>query len=339
MKRGILVLSLFLISVLVISGCSSQMSPRPSQPIKVNLDKCLELLEDVNIELDQVNTQLEICQAALPPEQPFYMDDNGIIKCETAGVGDTGIVNGINYTAVNKIWLKAMAQDYENHNLATVCTSHVENMERMFENAEDFNQPIGSWDVSSVTNMYGMFLSAGEFNQDIGSWDVSSVTNMSKMFLGANEFNQDIGNWDVSSVTDMYGMFHLWSGVFNQDIGSWDVSSVTNMMQMFYAAGEFNQDIGSWDVSSVTNMYGMFLSADSFNQDISSWDVSSLTDMSKMFGKSHMVNYDFNQNISSWRDSWEEGGVPSHEEYDCCANHWQDDYKPFEPSECPWDTC
>jgi len=263
MKRGILVLSLFLISVLVISGCSSQMSPRPSQPIKVNLDKCLELLEDVNIELDQVNTQLEICQAALPPEQPFYMDDNGIIKCETAGVGDTGIVNGINYTAVNKIWLKAMAQDYENHNLATVCTSHVENMERMFENAEDFNQPIGSWDVSSVTNMYGMFLSAGEFNQDIGSWDVSSVT----------------------------------------------------------------------------NMYGMFLSADSFNQDISSWDVSSLTDMSKMFGKSHMVNYDFNQNISSWRDSWEEGGVPSHEEYDCCANHWQDDYKPFEPSECPWDTC
>ncbi len=137
----------------------------------------------------------------------------------------------------------------------------------MFQNATNFNQDIGSWDVSRVINMYGMFLSATSFNQDIGNWDVSSVTSMYLMFREATNFNKDIGNWDVSSVTNMQGMFQNATS-FNEDISNWDVSSVTNMSYMFYNATNFNQDIGNWNVSSVTNMNSMFQFCTNFISDI-----------------------------------------------------------------------
>jgi surface protein len=173
--------------------------------------------------------------------------------------------------------------------------SNVTNMMRMFYNSRAFNQPIGSWDVSNVTNMSYMFYDVNDFNQPIGNWNVSSVTNMKWMFVSANDFNQPIGSWDVSNVTDMSGMFAS-NWVFNQPIGSWDVSSVTDMLGMFDQACAFNQPIGSWDVSSVTDMLGMFKSACAFNQPIGSWNVSSVTTMNRMFFSAHA----FNQPIGSW---------------------------------------
>ena len=173
--------------------------------------------------------------------------------------------------------------------------SSVTNMSSMFQDADAFNQDIGSWDVSQVTNMSSMFQDADAFNQDIGSWDVSKVTDMESMFADADAFNQDIGSWDVSKVTDMESMFAD-ADAFNQDIGSWDVSKVRNMESMFDGATSFNEDIGSWDVSQVTNMSLMFNGADAFNQDIGSWDVSQVTDMSAMFS----FATSFNQDIGSW---------------------------------------
>ena len=250
----------------------------------------------------------------------FYLHENGVtIVCDEASVGDTGTINGVEYT-------KRSRDQVTTDNASATCTSGITDMSELFEykyvprdighwdvsNVIDMsrmfgfssysNRNIGYWDVSSVTNMSYMFRSASSFNQDIGGWDVSSVTNMRYMFYRARDFNQDIGGWDTSSVTDMNGMFgSFFGGVFsfNQDIGGWDVSSVTNMSSMFRNASSFNQDIGGWDVSSVTDMSRMFYNADAFNQDIGGWDVSSVssvTGMSAMFSGA----YTFNQDLSSW---------------------------------------
>ena len=235
---------------------------------------------------------------------PVYLAENGItIKAKDwAEIGDSGVINGIEYTVVNREMLEQMI--LEEQDVSTVCTSRVNSMNGLFSFAFSFNQDISNWDVSNVTNMRHMFSYTDSFNQDISQWDVSNVTNMSYMFAFTDSFNQPIGNWDVSNVTDMDSMFFD-AISFNQAIGNWDVSNVTNMMQTFRCALSFNQPIGDWEVSSVTNMSRMFgycdvtdLNSNSaiFNQDISNWDVSNVSDFSYMFqGASY-----FNQDISNW---------------------------------------
>ena len=154
-------------------------------------------------------------------------------------------------------------------------------------------------DLSRVTDMYGMFDSASDFNQDIGSWNVSNVTNMSFMFNTTGAFNQDIGSWDVSSVSNMNGMFAE-TFAFNQDIGNWDVSSVSNMQTMFNGVTAFNQDIGSWNVSNVSNMNGMFDAATAFDQDIGDWDVSSVTNARNMFNDAGLSTENYDALLKGW---------------------------------------
>jgi surface protein len=147
--------------------------------------------------------------------------------------------------------------------------------------------------------MFGMFYQNLAFNQPIGSWNVSSVTNMSSMFANTKAFKQSIGSWNVSQVTDMSYMF-VGAIAFNQPIGSWDVSNVTNMSGMFNGARAFNQPIGSWNVSNVTNMSAMFANNTPFNQPIGSWNVSKVTDMSSMFYSAKLSTANYDATLIGW---------------------------------------
>ncbi|MDA9361262.1 BspA family leucine-rich repeat surface protein [Flavobacteriaceae bacterium] len=247
---------------------------------------------------------------------------NGTCECPNAIVGDTAVIGGVTYTAVDNSTIAgeiannnvnlcttlvtSMAGDINamsnffndnsfNSDISFWDTSNVNDMQLMFTGASTFNQNIGGWDTSSVSSTLGMFYNASSFNQNIGDWDTSSVVDMSFMFYGANEFNQYIGNWDTSSVTNMEGVFSN-ASAFNQNIGGWDTSSVNNMAFMFEVASVFNQNIGSWNTSSVTDMTEMFKSAIAFNQNIGGWDTSNVYVLGGIFYGATA----FNQDIGSW---------------------------------------
>ena len=243
---------------------------------------------------------------------------NGTCQCPNATVGDTAVIGGVTYTAVDN---NSIAGQIANSNV-NLCTtlvtdmdslfvnntsfntdisfwdiSNVTGMTDMFNGATSFNQDISSWSLSSMMSLSHMFFNAASFNQDISSWDISNVIFIDNLFNGATAFNQDIGGWNTSNVTGMSGVFA--NGNFNQDIGNWDTSNVTNMSSMFFGSSEFNGDISSWDTSSVTDMSNMFRAAQAFNQNIGNWDTSNVTDMTEMLRNAD----EFNQNINAWNVS------------------------------------
>tara|TARA_R100001440_G_scaffold75721_1_gene103752 strand:- start:3286 stop:4272 length:987 start_codon:yes stop_codon:yes gene_type:complete len=261
----------------------------------------------------------------------IYLDTNGItIKCPDAYVGYKQVVNGKEYTVVDRQMIRDMFLNGED--LGLVCTSLIAAFGKLFmydmDSLVSSGEVLSSRDPECPRSLYfdprcgdpfpennsfiiyappnarteggcvgtgvGNCLTA-TFNDDISSWDTSRAVNMESLFINFMSFNQDISNWDTSNVKNMYQMFSA-APAFNQGIGKWDVSSVTNMGNMFATAFSFNQDIGNWDVSNVTQMYGMFRNTMYFNQDIGKWDVSSVYSMDSMFASARS----FNQDLTNW---------------------------------------
>ena len=158
--------------------------------------------------------------------------------------------------------------------------SNVTDTTQMFQGATAFNGAVNGWGTTTqnITRMVGMFEDTENFNQPLDAWDVSSANEIFAMFSDAVAFNGSLNGWGAST-TNITNMHRLFDGAtsFNQPLDNWDVSSVTNMSQMFEEASSFNQDITAWDTSSVVDMRNMFNNATVFNQSLSTWDISGLS--------------------------------------------------------------
>ena len=135
-----------------------------------------------------------------------YVNLRGCIECDSLNIGDYFRINGDTMIVDRPMLDSMIAGGYD---VTKACVSHITDMSNLF-NPNQFNQDIGSWDVSNVTDMRDMFKGHTVSNLNIDNWDVSSVTNMSGMFsYGGGGMNENIGSWDVSNVTDMSDMFYL----------------------------------------------------------------------------------------------------------------------------------
>ena len=185
------------------------------------------------------------------------------------------------------------------------------NFSSMFLNAPAFNQPISTLvDTSGITlgtivTLGQMFQNAQQFNQNLNTWNVSRVTAMNSMFqrtAGSTSFNngRPLGtndtslNWYAPNCNSFSLMFSG-SAVFNQPIPSLvDTSGIAlptgcNLSQMFQNT-IFNQNLNGWNVSRVTTMILTFSGGIFNNGDISGnssqqldWYAPNCTSFSSIF--------------------------------------------------------
>lgn len=117
-----------------------------------------------------------------------------------------------------------------------------------------------NWNTSTITNMGSAFSDTENFNQNIGSWDVSNVVFAGGLFNNATAFNNggsdSIKNWNTGKMTAMNAMFQN-AVKFNQLIGSWDVSKAELMSEMFNGARAFNQSLANWRLDSLVSTTGL----------------------------------------------------------------------------------
>ena len=88
----------------------------------------------------------------------FSRNANGVtIECPLANVGDTGVVDGVTYTAVDRTSLVTKIAAGQ---ASECCTSLVTDMNSLFKGNTTFNSDISHLDTSSVTDMRYMFQQA-----------------------------------------------------------------------------------------------------------------------------------------------------------------------------------
>lgn len=296
------------------NGCADYQKDSDGDGVTDDLDQCPETVSGRPVDESG-------CQMTL------YLDTNGVtIKAyEWAEVGDTGVIENVEYVIVDESQLFEIVSN--NENFENICTSKVTNLSGLFFAYQSSNYRIKSWDVSNVEDMSDMFYDSNYFD-DVSYWDTSSVLNMERIFARIRN-NWNISNWNVSNVTNMSGAFY---GIINTylafsfngiDLSSWDVSSVENMAAMFANTiiydGRTNKtwidlfgDISSWDVSSVKDMSYMFYVdpqsyvnngasrdlAHFLEVDLSSWDVSNIENITGMF-----AGQNIDINLSNWDTS------------------------------------
>ena len=169
--------------------------------------------------------------------------------------GGTGSINSWNTSNVTNMIQMFLNASRFNQDVGSWDVSKVTTFQSMFQADVDFNNgetgSIGNWQINTGSNvdMNSMFYIAINFNQDIGSWDVSRVTNMYRMFRNATNFNNSgsdsIRNWDTSNVTTIQEMFYGPCAI-DQPLDGWNISSITtatNFMGLSSGLSTTNYDL------------------------------------------------------------------------------------------------
>ena len=157
------------------------------------------------------------------------MHENGItITCDEAALGETGVINGIEYTKRDN------SEEYKltTENAATSCISGTTDLSNLFsaedaQNKRTFNEDLSHWDTSDVTTMRLTFARAETFNQEISNWDTGQVTTMEQMFYFAHAFDRNISGWNTENLEDASGMFTE-ASLFNRDLTEWCTPKMTS---------------------------------------------------------------------------------------------------------------
>jgi surface protein len=223
-------------------------------------------------------------QATPPPSRaPVMVNDNG----------NGNVLDDTSLRVAVDLWFSDRATAIESYGpIGDWDVSSVSNMERLFQNEEEFNDNISRWNTSNVNSMEFMFSGATLFNQPLASWDTSRVESMSSMFERATSFDQPLSGWNTPNVTTMSFMF--WKATaFNQHL-TWDTGRVNNMAYMFLGAQNFNQDL-DWDTSNLVFFSHMFESALAFNGDLREWDTSNGVYFDSMFESALAFNGDLRE--------------------------------------------
>jgi len=121
---------------------------------------------------------------------------------------------------------------------------------------------IGGWDVSGVNDSRGMekmFYQCYDYNEDIGSWDMSSVISIEDMFNGLSIFmafnnggSPSINNWNLASCVTAKNWIR--KAAFNQPINGWNVSNIRIFSATLRDIDSFDQTLEDWDITSATSM-------------------------------------------------------------------------------------
>ena len=260
-------------------------------------------------------------------------------KWNTSNV--TTMRNFLNTTSFNQDINTQVINEGQPNEYIAWDVSNVQNMDYMFYESLNFNQPLNKWNVSNVTSM-GRMLLGTSFNQDINTqvinegqpneyiaWDVSNVRFMRSLFWNCTNFNKSVSNWNTSACTSMHGMFYNCPN-FNQDINTkqvtvggntyiaWDTRNVQSMLYMFYNNKKFNKSISNWNLSGlVTTEYGtspinsLFDACHDFNKPLTTQEVTvgnmtyTAWDVSNLIGCdfTFLKAKSFNQDLSSWNVS------------------------------------
>ena len=223
--------------------------------------------------------------------------DGFTVLCPAARVGDTGVVNGVEYKKRDRKGLLALVAASDDAELAKSCTSGVTDMSGMFKDATSFNQDISKWDTSSVTTMKEMFNGATSFNQDLSSWNVDKVGRSCTAFFGVSA-----GAWTLPKpafpvyclgfTAATNGVTVLCPDAAVGDVGVFNGVEYTKRdrdgLRKLVGTSE-EAKLAKSCTTGVTDMSFMFNGATSFNQDISNWDTSSVTTMTSMFNARHFL--------------------------------------------------